>query len=62
MTLKEILKRIGDSFRQCLSCQKNLTDRDLRKKMSRCKKCYRQYKKIWYESNQEYQKIFQEAE
>lgn len=48
-----------DLILQCLTCEKRLELKDLKKKKLRCKKCQREYAKVWPETQGEFYKMFQ---
>lgn len=51
--------RLMDLILQCLTCEKRLELKDLKKKKLRCKKCQREYAKVWPETQGEFYKMFQ---
>lgn len=47
MKLTENEKNLLNGFKTCLTCLKQLTEKQFKKKQIRCKKCQREYETIW---------------
>ena len=58
MKKSSLENRILDRILQCLTCEKKLELKDLRKKKLRCKKCQREYAKVWPETQGEFYDLF----
>lgn len=57
--VEEFKAIILDLYGQCLTCDKRrLEDRDVKKRHLRCKKCQREYERVWFSSREAFYKIF----
>lgn len=55
---KKFEEAIADRFLQCLTCEKRLELKDAKKNKLRCKKCQREYAKVWPETTEQFYSMF----
>lgn len=57
--LEDLKKQIKALYSKCLNCERKLDDNDLRKTITRCKKCMRKHEIFWCRSTQDFLKLFE---
>lgn len=58
----DILKRftaiMQAEYRACLTCERSLEEKELKKGLTRCRKCQRELSKVWPTDEKEFYGIF----
>jgi len=54
----KIKQEIVTEFKRCLTCKNELEVKQMRKGQIRCKKCQREYGKVWPESSNDFYDMF----
>lgn len=58
----EMLKRftalMQAEIRACLTCERSLQEKELKKRQTRCRKCHREFSKVWPTDESEFYGIF----
>lgn len=55
---KQLETEIIKHFKKCLTCEKELEFKAMKKKLLRCKKCQREYAKVWPETQELFYNMF----
>lgn len=61
-TFNQIKNNLTKLYRKCMTCPKELKDKEIKQLKQRCKKCLRQYEKVWYPGHKEFLEVFKDSE
>lgn len=59
LVLHPQIRKIRAMYNSCIMCNKELEAKRLRNRQLRCKKCQRDYEKMWPASEDEFMKMFE---
>lgn len=62
VTFQKLKNKLTELYKKCMTCPKDLKDKEIKQLKQRCKKCLYKYEKVWYSNHREFLEVFKDSE